>query len=209
MTLFKESELKQVADAIDNVEKETDAELVTVLARQVDNYLYIPTLWAAVIALLIPFILKLTPFWLSGDELLMLQWFNFIVLALVFRVPSVMMRLVPKRVKHGRAANLARSQFLENNLHHTKGETGVLIFVAEAEHYVEIIADRGISQHVSNEQWQSIVNDLTAHIKRKDTLQGMLNCIAACGEKLKQHAPATEAKNELPNHLVVIGGSYP
>ncbi|MBA53935.1 MAG: hypothetical protein CMK89_05720 [Pseudomonadales bacterium] len=204
MTLFTETELKQVADAIEKVEQHTDAELVTVLARQADNYLYIPTLWAAVIALLIPLLLKLTPFWLSGDELLMLQWFNFIALALLFRVPGIMMSLVPKSVKHWRASNLARRQFLENNLHHTKGETGVLIFIAEAEHYVEIIADRGISQHVSDEQWQGIVNDLVGSIKRKQTLPGMLRCIEACGEKLKQHAPATESKNELPNHLVVL-----
>ena len=85
MTLLSEQELKQVAEAIDTVEKDTDAELVTVLARQADDYLYIPTLWAAIIALLLPLILKLTPFWLSGDELLMLQWFNFVALALLFR----------------------------------------------------------------------------------------------------------------------------
>ena len=204
MNLFTDVELKQVADAIDKVEQHTDAELVTVLARQSDNYLYIPTLWAAVIALLIPLLMKLTPFWLSGDELLMLQWFNFVALALLFRAPSIMMSLVPKSVKHWRAANLARRQFLENNLHHTKGETGVLIFIAEAEQYVEIIADRGISQHVSNDQWQSIVNELVDSIKGKQTLSGMLKCIEACGEKLKQHAPATESKNELPNHLVIL-----
>ena len=204
MTLLKDNELKQVADAIEQIEKNTDAELVTVLARQADSYLYIPTLWAAVIALLIPLLVKLTPFWLSGDELLMLQWFNFVALALLFRVPAMMMFLVPKSVRHWRASNLARSQFLQNNLHHTKGETGVLIFIAEAEHYVEIIADRGISQHISNDQWQSMVDDLTAHIKRKATLQGMLKCIADCGEKLQQHAPATEAKNELPNYLIVL-----
>lgn len=204
MTLLNEQELKQVADAIDEVEKHTDAELVTVLARQADNYLYIPTLWAAVVALLLPLILKMTPFWLNGDELLMLQWFNFIALALLFRVPAATMALVPKSVKHWRASSLARRQFLENNLHHTKGETGVLIFISEAEHYVEIIADRGISQHVSNEQWQAIVNELTVHIRSKQTLKGILGCIEACGGKLKEHAPATEAKNELPNHLVVI-----
>lgn len=204
MTLLKEEQLKQVADAIEQVEQGTDAELVTVLARQADSYLYIPTLWAAIIALMIPALLKLTPFWLGENELLAIQWFNFIALALLFRVPDIMMHLVPKRVKHWRAASLARCQFLENNLHCTKGETGVLIFISEAEHYVEIIADRGISQHVSNDQWQCIVDALTASIKRKQTLQGMLRCIGDCGEILKQHSPATESKNELPNHLIVL-----
>ncbi|MCP5014565.1 MAG: hypothetical protein GY938_04700 [Ketobacter sp.] len=204
MTLLTQQQLKSVADAIDAIEHDTDAELVTVLAKQADGYLYIPTLYAAVAALLVPIVLKLTPFWLSSDELFLAQWATFAVLALLFRIPAIMMRLVPKSVKQWRASSLARRQFLDNNLHHTKGETGVLVFVSQAEHYVEIIADRGISQHVSNDQWQSIVDELTAHIKRKQTLDGMLGCINACGELLKQYSPATESKNELPNHLVIL-----
>ena len=89
-------------------------------------------------------------------------------------------------------------------MHHTKGETGVLLFIAEAEHYVEIIADRGISQHVSNEQWQVVVDDLIASIQRKQTLLGLKSCISSCGELLQQYAPATTEKNELPNHLILL-----
>ena len=204
MTLLNDAELETIANSIAEVERTTDAELVMVLARQADNYLYIPTLYAALVALLAPLVLKLTPLWLTAEDLLLMQWINFIVLAIVFRLPAVTMALVPKHIKYWRAANLARRQFLEQNLHHTKGETGVLIFIAEAEHYVEIIADRGISQHASNPQWQGIVNELIDHIKQRQTLQGMIGCINACGALLQQYAPATEQKNELPNHLVVL-----
>ncbi len=204
MTLLNDAELETIANSIAEVERTTDAELVMVLARQADNYLYIPTLYAALVALLAPLVLKLTPLWLTAEDLLLMQWINFIVLAIVFRLPAVTMALVPKHIKYWRAANLARRQFLEQNLHHTKGETGVLIFIAEAEHYVEIIADRGISQHVSNPQWQGIVNELIDHIKQRQTLQGMIGCINAWGALLQQYAPATEQKNELPNHLVVL-----
>ncbi len=204
MTLLNQQQLDSVAQAIDAVEKETDAELVTVLAKQADNYHYIPTLWAAVIALLIPVLLKFTSFWLEGDELLMAQWLTFVILAGVFRIPAIMMRLVPRHVKQWRASNLARHQFLENNLHHTKDDTGVMIFVSEAEHYVEIIADRGISQQVDNNQWQHIIDDFTAQVKAGNTQQGFIHCIEQCGELLKQHVPATEEKNERPNHLVVL-----
>ncbi len=204
MTLLKQEQLDAVANAIQDVEKNTDAELVTVLASRADNYYYIPTLWAALIALATPALLKLTHFWLSSDDLFIVQWLVFIGAALVFRISPVMMRLVPKKVKQWRASNLARRQFLENNLHHTKGETGVLIFVSEAEHYVEIIADRGISQHIDNHQWQQIVDHFVAQVKAGNTQQGFIDCIAQCGVLLNQHAPATGEKNELPNHLVVL-----
>lgn len=204
MALLNNEQLERIAAAITEVEKHTDAELVTVLAKRADDYLYIPTLWAALLALLTPVVLDFTPFWLSGHDMLMLQWIVFIVLAIVLRYPPFMMRLVPKHVRHWRASNLARRQFLENNLHYTKGETGMLIFVSEEEQYVEIIADRGIDRHVEQDQWQNILNGFINRVKVGQIEQGFIECINGCGEILKQHVPATEEKNELPNRMVVL-----
>ncbi len=204
MTLLTEVQRQQVSSAIAEVEKTTDAELVAVLARRADNYFYIPTLWAAFIALITPAVINLTPFWLSYHEVLLAQWLVFFAFAILLRIPPLMVRLIPKAVRYRRASNFAYRQFLENGLHHTQGETGVLIFVSEAEHYVEILADRGIDQHVSAEKWQSIVDDLIAQLKRGDTLEGMLECIEAAGALLRQYAPVTHDKNELPDHLVII-----
>jgi len=204
MGLIRVEELEAVSNAINQAEMHTDAELVTVLARQADDYRYIPTLWAAVVALLVPGLVWLTGLWLNVLDVLWLQLVVFAVLAMLFRLPWLMFRLVPAPVRRWRAANLARYQFLENNLHHTKQSCGVLIFIAEAERYVEIIADQGIAQHVSQDQWQVIVAKFTAQVAKGDTQQGLIECINSCGELLAQYAPATSQKNELPNHLVLI-----
>lgn len=203
MLLSKEDQ-KRVSEAIATVEKNTDAELVTVLARHADDYRYIPMMWAALLSLVVPLVLVWTPWWLAPLQVLLAQWTTLVVLALVFRWPPLMMRLVPPRVKQWRAANLARRAFLEQGLHHTRGATGVLVFVSEAERYVEIIADRGISQHVPDEHWQGVVDAFTARVKAGEILEGFLECIAACGKELTAHVPATESKNELPNHMVVL-----
>ena len=81
---------------------------------------------------------------------------------------------------------------------------GVLIFVSEAERYVEIIADSGISQFVKNDRWQSSVDQLIKQLKSGEIEQGLTACIKDCGELLSKHAPATYPKNELPNHLIVL-----
>ncbi|HBB99833.1 MAG TPA: hypothetical protein DC032_04410, partial [Pseudomonas sp.] len=81
MTLLSESELQQVAEAIERVERSTDAELVTVLAAQADDYHYIPLLWASLIALLLPGALLFFSGWLSAWQMLLVQWATFIVLA--------------------------------------------------------------------------------------------------------------------------------
>jgi putative membrane protein len=204
MSLLSREEQQRVAKAISEVEQHTDAELVTVLARRADDYRPISLLWAAAVALLTPGLLAMTPLWLELWEVMVLQWGLFLLLALLLRWPPLLMRLVPRRIRAWRAGNLARRQFLEQNLHHTHFDSGVLIFVSEAEHYVEIIADRGISAHVDHEQWQRIVDGFIASIKGGNTLGGFLDCIAACGELLQQHVPATDNKNELPNHLILL-----
>lgn len=204
MTLLNEQARQDVTDTIAAVERETDAELVTVLASQADDYAYIPLLWAGLIAVLLPGALLFFTTAMSASTLVLVQWGLFAGLALLFRLPGITMRLVPKSVRHWRAANLARRQFLEQNLHHTREATGMLIFVSEAERYVEIIADRGISAHVDDHEWAAIVAAFTARVRNDDTRTGFIECIRACGEKLRVAVPATHERNELPNRLVML-----
>lgn len=204
MALLTEHEQRQVAEAIARVERQTDAELVTVLAARADDYAYVPLLWAALLALVLPGVLHYLTGWMGMRTLLAVQWGGFIVLSLVLRHPKITTHLIPRSVRHWRAANLARRQFLEQNLHHTVGGTGVLIFVSEAERYVEILVDEGISKRLNNDAWTAIVKTFTEQVKRGETLSGFVACIDACGELLKEHVPLTQERNELPNRLIVL-----
>ena len=204
MSLLSKIEQQQVSTAIQTAEQKTDAELVTVLARQSDDYFYIPTLWAAIISLFTLPLLSWTPLWLDSNDFLLIQLLTFVILAVLLRWQPLMILLIPKSVRYWRASNMARRQFIENNLHHTRDESGVLIFVSEAEHYVEIIADRGVSQYVHDEEWLEIVERFISQVKAGETKQGFLDAIVACGQLLEEHIPATEQKNELPNHLIII-----
>ena len=205
MALLTEHEQRKVAEAIARVERDTDAELVTVLAARADDYAYIPLLWASLLALVVPGVVHYLTGWLTMHSLLLVQWVTFIVLCLVFRIPKITTHLIPRSVRHWRASNLARRQFLEQNLHHTVGSTGMLIFVCEAERYVEILVDEGISKRLDNKNWDAIVAVFTQQVKQGQTLQGFVTCVEACGELLKVHVPVTHVRNELPNRLVVLG----
>ncbi|MDN5870894.1 MAG: TPM domain-containing protein [Nitrococcus sp.] len=204
MALLSECDQQEVAAAITRVERETDAEVVTVLAAQADDYAYIPLLWAGIFALVAPGALNVFFGWWNAHVLLLVQWASFIVLSLLFRIPGITTRLIPRSVRHWRASNLARRQFLEHNLHQTQGGTGMLIFVSEAERYVEILVDQGISSRLSDDIWQGIVATFTQRVRQGQTLQGFLACIDSCGQHLKQHLPATHERDELPNHLVIL-----
>lgn len=204
MALLTQAQQRQVEEAVTRAEQHTDAEIVTVLAPRADDYCYIPLLWASLIALLVP---ALAHFFIGGIQiysLLMLQWASFVFLCLIFRIPAITTRLIPPRVRHWRASNLARRQFLEQKLHHTQDRTGVLIFVSEAERYVEILVDEGISRHLDDSDWGSIVNDFVRRVALGHTAEGFIACIDASAELLAQHIPKTQPRNQLPNRLVML-----
>lgn len=201
--MINATEQAQVSSLIAAIEQRTDAELVCVLAAQSDDYFYVAPLWATICALLSPLIVWFTPWWHHSYQLVLIQACVFFFSWMLFSLPWLRMQCVPKSLRIQRAANHARKAFLDNHLHHTQNHTGVLLFISAAEHYVEILADRGIAQHIDNSRWQQMVEQLTLDIQHKRTAEGILTCLKACGELLKQHVPLTHSKNELPNHLVI------
>ena len=204
MTLLNEQHVQALESVIAEVESKTDAEIVLVVAEQADDYHYIPTLWAAMLALLVPLLMWFGGAWIELPTIMIAQWLVFIGLALLLRWRPVMHRIIPKQVRYWRASNLARRQFLEQNLHHTRGASGVLLFISEAEHYVEVLADSGIANKVGPEYWQQIVDTVTSSIKKGQLELGLLDAVVSCGEVLAKEVPATDAKNELPNRVVLL-----
>ncbi len=207
MSLVTTEEQQRVLAAIRAAEEKTNAELVTVIARASDDYRYIPLLWASLIALVSPALVIQTPLY-DADPLLLfgLQMATFLVLAAVFSLPALRARLIPKGVREWRAANMAHRQFLDQGLHHTTGETGLLIFLSEAEHFVEILADRGISREVDDAEWSDIVKEFIDAVHAGEVEKGLVHTIDRCGDILARAVPKTpDNHNELDDRLVLLG----
>jgi putative membrane protein len=202
--VLSSQERAQVVDAIAEVERHTNAELVTVLVARSDDYRYIAVLWSTLAALLSAGPLALTP--LAAGTVIAVELGAFCAAMLLLQIPAVAQRAIPRHVAQWRASNMARRQFLEQRLHHTAAGTGVLIFVSEAERFVEVLADRGISAVVDDSRWQAIVDKFVADVQRRRVAAGFLDAIAACGEILAEAVPKTaDNRNELDDRLIVIG----
>lgn len=205
MAFLTATDKQRIAQAIADVERQTRGELVTVIAPAAAEYLYIPLLWAAFLALSIPGVIMLSGSGLAALYVYEAQVVGFLLLALLFNLRPLKLWLIPKSVKHQRAHRLALEQFHAQNLHHTAGRTGVLIFVSVAERYVEIIADQGINDKVPAGAWDQVIADFTREVRTGRVADGFLGAIAACGRRLIEHFPAHAGdKNELPNHLVEL-----
>lgn len=186
------------------VEQTTDAEVVTVLARASDGYYYIPTLWAALLALLTPLLLHYLDFWFEWYDVLLTQWLVWLALSLLFQWSPIKMRLIPRNVLRTRAARYARLQFLEQGLHRTPDRLGVLLFVSLAERYVEILTDDGVARRIDNVVWQDMVGSFVQRVRRGELEPGLLASLDAIGEKLAATFPPTHQDNHLPDAPVVL-----
>jgi putative membrane protein len=205
MTFLSDNDRLQISQAIAQAEGNTRGEFVTVIAQAADDYLYIPTLWAALVALLVPGVVELAGWLLPFAYSYGIQVITFFVCALSFRWTPVKRLLIPARVKQLRAHRLAQEQFFLQNLHHTVERTGVLLFVSITEHYVEIIADKGINDVVPAGVWDEVVTDFILQVRAGEVTTGFLHAVKACGDVLAEHFPATDNnRNELPDHLIEI-----
>ena len=142
---------------------------------------------------------------MSAWTLYLAQAATFVVLALLAHLPPVRMALVPDSMKRRRASRLAREQFFEQRLHLTQAQTGVLIFVSVAEHYVEIIADEGINALVPPGTWDKAVADFVERVRAGRIAEGFLAVVEVVGTRLAEHFPRpANDRDELPNRLIEI-----
>lgn len=200
----------RIAAAIRAAEERTAGEIYCVVARSSDSYFFPAAfiLSAAMLLASLPVALGLEYWWVSirlpffvAAQLLALAS----ALLLLWFVPSLRIRLVPRALQYRRAHDNALKQFLARNVHITTARTGVLIFVSLAEHYAEIVADSGINRHVQQREWDAILHDLLVHARQAKLADGFVTAIAAVGEHLARHFPVSAGDvNELDDHLVEI-----
>ena len=87
----------------------------------------------------------------------------------------------------------------------TAHNNGVLVYVLMADRDVEIVADRGIAQHVSQAEWQTVCRQMEAHFRAGRFREASVLGILGVGALLGKHFPGRRASdNELPNQPVLL-----
>jgi putative membrane protein len=196
---------QRIAAAIAKTEQGTRAELVAAIARRADGYRS-NALLAGFAAALIGGLLAWTLLpWPGPGETMSAELAAFLIVYTLAAFTPLGLRFVSTARKRRMAGRLAKLVFLQRGLASTEERCGVLFFVSEAEHYVEIIADRGINQAVEPGAWQKVVDDFTAAVKRGKVEEGFLGAIEQLGALLARHYPADgENPNRIPDRLVEI-----
>ena len=95
--------------------------------------------------------------------------------------------------------------FAELGVWDTAGNSGVLLYINHADRDIEIVADRGISAQVSQEQWEAICRGMEQAFRAGHFEAGMLEGIRQITELLIRHFPASsDNPDELGNRPVLL-----
>jgi len=195
---------RAISKAIAKAEARTSGEIIAVMARASDDYIFIPLLWAALFGLFVPLVLLFATAW-PAQHIYIAQLATFAVLAVIGLWWPVRMAVVPKSIKRARVRRSALQQFLAQDIHTTASRTGILIYVSLAERIAEVVADKGIYDKVPSERWDDIVEALAVALKARRTRAGFVKAIGGCGDLLAEHFPPGSANaNELPDHLILL-----
>ena len=108
-------------------------------------------------------------------------------------------------VKKGDALSTARDIFFKHKMNLTKERNGVLVYVAVEDKKLAIYADQGIYDKVGIEFWYSQVQEMTAHFKNANYVEGMSQVIGEIGKALTDHFPYDRVTdtNELSDEIMM------
>ena len=191
---FTSEERQRIDDAIQAIEQRTGAALDFMIYRASDRYLLYPLIWAGCGALLATVLVALLWPNLDDRETIFIEISILIVLMLAFDWLPIRIWLVPVRVKHAHARQLAHRRFADHVVDDDLHRSRILVFVSLAEHYVEIIADHATHALVAGSVWNATVDEFVAAIRANRVAEGALAALAACGGILERHAEHSSDK---------------
>ena len=187
-----------LAQAVRDIEKNTDAEIVIVVRGRSGTYRHADYLFGAIVALIgLVFVLfspvEFHTYWIPFDVCAL-----FAAGAFVASRGDLIRRLLTTskfRVKAVRTS--AAAMFYEAGIANTSAENGMLIYLSLLERRLEVIADRGILKAVPPLKWNHSIFELK-QVARNPEPANLIKVVSEIGGLLAEHLPAT---GENPNEL--------
>jgi putative membrane protein len=224
MPAFSEADHALVTQAVAKAERNSDGEIVTIVAPRSDAYHDVGLHYSVLAMLLVPTAFALLPqSWIDRGVALVFGWnatlsFRLLMLILVAAMTIVFllvrlllasmklrMALTPASTRTRRVRRRAVELFRAGTEKRTKGRTGILLYLSLLEHRAEIVADEAIHSRVEPDVWGEAMAALVEGVKAGRPGEGMALAVEKIGEVLATCLPPTlDNPNELPDRLIEL-----
>ncbi len=96
----------------------------------------------------------------------------------------------------------AADVFEKLGMHKTEARNGVLIYISMEDHKFAVIGDKGIHEHVHDEFWQEVRDEMQEEFRKGEIIHGLVMGIRHAGKALSSWFPRSgDDKDELPNTI--------
>lgn len=214
---FTNEDKRKISEAIAKAEMGTSGEIVPVIANTSGKYEFSGCIFGLLFSIVVFCLVWLTmrsyliyTLDLGPVNLLGLVVFIYLVAFMVGEkltryFPILKRPFIDKRSIHDQVESKACESFYKFGIGHTRGMTGILIYVSLFERKVVIKGDTTISEKLHHKDWESICNMIVSGIRNDKSDKGFVAAINECGKLLKQHFPSKKKKkNELENTIHIV-----
>ena len=218
---LSEEDFEKIKNTVIKCEEKTTGEIAVAVAPESVHYSFWELLAAnvfsaLVLVILLPFSdvirgLYRNLYWQNEPSWIlplfyMISCFGAVVIAFYLaNIPVIDRIVIPKSVRMSCVTHRAFRYFSESGVYDTAEHSGILIFVSYMERQVRILADRGISQKISQDLWNLIADEMAENLKKGNAAVAFTTAIEKCGELLAENFPPhQENPNELSYGLVIL-----
>lgn len=210
--LFSEDDRQRIAEAIEDAETDSVAEIVPYVVTRSGGYpaarwrgaVVGAVLGAALTLLLRGSMPAVFPLLFSGELAFAVPLVMGVLGALAVGMsPSLVRLLTPNAELESAVFRRAVQAFVEKEVFATRNRTGILLFVSLLERRMEVLADRGIDELVDETAWTDVTDHIRQGIEADRLTRGLLNGIERCAGVLEEHGTSArpDDENELADRL--------
>lgn len=197
---FDKTACETLAGCIQEIERNTDAELVVIVRARSASYASADYLFGFSLAFVVLLVILFAPFsfpeyWVPIDVAV-----AFVIGSIISWRSNALRRLFSKKnFRNKSVRTAAAAMFYEAGVANTNAEMGVLIYLSLLERRLELIADRGVLKMVPANDWNQELFELH-NVGKTPNPKTFQAAIQRFGIVLAEHVPATgENPNELPD----------
>ena len=199
--LLSNEELKSLDERIKLFESKTSVEFVCMIQNQSNEYLQGNLRGALLINTILHGILLFLEPWQDGFNMLISFAFGVLLFqTLIEKIAPLKRAFVKSEEMQIEVNESAMTHFFSKGLYKTDAKNGLLVYISNFEHKINIIADEGLFPTYSQERWDEFNKALAQKIKADEACKGIEEFIETIEDDMIKYFPAGDVNpDELAN----------
>jgi uncharacterized membrane protein len=208
MSLFDKGFRSKLVEEIGRIEKNSGIEVVTVVARNSANYIYINLASGAFFSFSGLTYMMFAPDEFTDEWIYMYTLISFCLGFLLMFVTPLARFFVPEKTLQRNAEIYARALFQKGKIYETDTRQGVLIYISSFEQKVIVIEDKNVTKRIPFQELQDLKKLFGASFEPfslSKTSSNILSAMQKLSEISAKYIPIEpDDVNEIPDDLEIL-----